>query len=34
MKRMAPPRWAVKILGLLYPSGKAGVLGDAEEEYR
>ena len=34
MKRMSPPRWAVKILGLLYPSGKAGVLGDAEEEYR
>jgi putative ABC transport system permease protein len=34
MKRMSPHRWAVKILGLLCPSGKAGVLGDAEEEYR
>ena len=33
MKRTSPPKLAEKILGILSSSKKAGILGDAEEEY-
>jgi putative ABC transport system permease protein len=34
MKRISPPKLAEKILSALSPSGKTGILGDMEEEYR
>jgi putative ABC transport system permease protein len=34
MKRITPPKFAARILGLLSSSQKIGILGDTEEEYR
>ena len=34
MKRIKPPKFAERILGMLFSSKKTGILGDTEEEYR